>query len=136
LTKKESRLPTKEEISRVTSYLSIFSDPDFKPILEWHGGWSEEKGVNQIPFPEYDPAVTEFFKILSEEQWCDFQYKSGETKEKIGEKEFIQQASLEEIKTMLTYCTRGERFCDGYWAAMIEEGYIVAILRRLVDLSS
>jgi hypothetical protein len=32
---------------------------------------------------------------------------------------------------MLTYCVRGERFCDGHWAAMLESGRVVAILRRL-----
>ena len=44
---------------------------------------------------------------------------------------FIQRATLAEIKTMLTYCVRGERFGDGHWAAMLESGKIVALLNRL-----
>jgi hypothetical protein len=32
---------------------------------------------------------------------------------------------------MLTYCVRGERFSDGHWAAMLESGRIVALLKRL-----
>jgi hypothetical protein len=43
----------------------------------------------------------------------------------------IQRATLAEVKTMLTYCVRGERFSDGHWAAMLESGRIVALLKRL-----
>ena len=43
----------------------------------------------------------------------------------------IEQATLEQIKTMLTYCLRGERFSDGHWAEMLRSGRIVAILKRL-----
>jgi len=45
--------------------------------------------------------------------------------------EAIAAASLAEIKTMLTFCVRGERFCDGHWGAMVSKGRIGAILRRL-----
>ena len=35
---------------------------------------------------------------------------------------------------MLTFCVRGERFCDGHWGAMVREGRIGAILHRLQQL--
>jgi hypothetical protein len=37
---------------------------------------------------------------------------------------------------MLTFCVRGERFCDGHWAEMVKAGRIGAILRRLEQLRS
>jgi hypothetical protein len=43
----------------------------------------------------------------------------------------IGRATLAEIKMMLTYCVRDERFSDGLWAALLESGRIVAILKRL-----
>lgn len=46
----------------------------------------------------------------------------------------ISQASLQDIRTNLTYCVRGERLCDGHWAAMLESGRVVAILERLAQL--
>ena len=46
----------------------------------------------------------------------------------------IAAASFAQIKTMLTYCVRLERFCDGHWAAMIRDGRIAAILQRLGQL--
>ncbi|MBT8050227.1 MAG: hypothetical protein KJN61_07450 [Gammaproteobacteria bacterium] len=48
----------------------------------------------------------------------------------------IQKADLNEIKTMLTFCVRGERFCDGHWGAMIENGSVGQILLRLTELVS
>ena len=35
---------------------------------------------------------------------------------------------------MLTYCVRGERFCDGFWGSAIESGKIRAILERLKEI--
>ncbi|MFN8413162.1 MAG: DUF6508 domain-containing protein [Anaerolineales bacterium] len=37
---------------------------------------------------------------------------------------------------MLTFCVRGERFSDGHWGAMIEEGYIRRLLERLIEINS
>jgi hypothetical protein len=35
---------------------------------------------------------------------------------------------------MLTYCVRGERFCDGHWENLLRSGRVVALLRRLAEL--
>ena len=43
----------------------------------------------------------------------------------------IQSATLAEVKTMLTYCVRWERFSDGQRAAMLASGKLVALLERL-----
>jgi hypothetical protein len=50
--------------------------------------------------------------------------------------EFVKNSSLDQIKTMLTYCVRGERFCDGHWQVMVEGGYIRSLLERLSELAS
>jgi hypothetical protein len=49
--------------------------------------------------------------------------------------ETIQRGSLLQVKSMLTYCVREGR-CDGHWAAMIEEKYILRILNRLKVLAN
>ena len=46
----------------------------------------------------------------------------------------IAHATLLEIKSMLTWCVRGERFSEGHWAGVIEDGYIRDILLRLREL--
>ena len=45
----------------------------------------------------------------------------------------VRRASLDEIRTMLTYCVRGERFCDGRWGAMIQGGHVQRLLERLAE---
>ncbi|OGL43716.1 MAG: hypothetical protein A2161_13445 [Candidatus Schekmanbacteria bacterium RBG_13_48_7] len=42
----------------------------------------------------------------------------------------IDTATIDTIKLILTYCVRGERFCDGHWGAVLESGIIVAVLKR------
>ncbi|MEI2789718.1 MAG: DUF6508 domain-containing protein [Steroidobacteraceae bacterium] len=46
----------------------------------------------------------------------------------------VRRASLDEIRTMLTYCVRGERFCDGHWGAQILGAHVRRLLERLVEL--
>ncbi len=47
---------------------------------------------------------------------------------------FVARATLDQVRTMLTFCERGERFSAGHWAAMIEEGHIRNLLTRLQQL--
>lgn len=48
--------------------------------------------------------------------------------------EFFMTASLDQVRRFLTLCTRGERFCDGHIAGMLESGMIKAALMRLREL--
>jgi len=54
----------------------------------------------------------------------------------IKDEALIRTASLSQIKTMLTFCLRGERFSDGHWAQMIEKGHIRRLLERLNEIKS
>ena len=53
----------------------------------------------------------------------------------LADEAFISRATLGELKTMLAYCVRGERFCDGHWEAILRSGRVVALLRRLAVLT-
>jgi Family of unknown function (DUF6508) len=46
----------------------------------------------------------------------------------------LRRASIDEIKTMLTYCVRGERFSEEHWGAMIEQGHVRRLLERLAEI--
>jgi hypothetical protein len=48
----------------------------------------------------------------------------------------IETATLSQIRSMLTFCVRGERFSDGHWEQMIREGYIRRLLERLNVIKS
>lgn len=45
--------------------------------------------------------------------------------------EYLENATLNQIRRFLVLCTRGERFCTNYFQGQIVDGYIEAALRRL-----
>lgn len=84
-----------------------------------------------MPHPIYHLDVIDFIAAASQETWSDFSYNPQEAWEMLQDHGLVSRATLSQIKTMLTYCVRGERFSDGHWAAMIEQGHIRRLLERL-----
>ena len=87
-----------------------------------------------FPYPRYHPDVTAFIKVASKPVWCDYDYIPLEAYGMLSDPERVANANLMQVKTMLTYIVRGERFSDGHWAAMIEHGYLCRLLKRLEKL--
>ena len=111
---------TKTEIERLLEFQSNFSQPDFKTVRG--GGFG---------YVDYAPEVENFYRLVSLSHWCDYHYKPSLVEEVIFNPEYISQANLFQIKSLLTYCQRGERFCDGHHGDMIKNGVIGRILKRL-----
>lgn len=88
------------------------------------------------PWPEYDPTVKEFFEMAGRECWADYEYASKDAGSTIVQPAKVATASLHEIKTMLTWCVRGERFSEGHWESVIEDGLLRRVLLRLKELRS
>jgi len=66
--------------------------------------------------------------------WMDFDYVPEQAGRRLLSDDGVRNATLGQIKTMLTYCVRGERFGDGHWAPMIEDGHVRRLLERLAEL--
>ncbi|RME73290.1 MAG: hypothetical protein D6784_12140 [Chloroflexi bacterium] len=126
----KTRQPTSQEIEELVSFLPRLYAAGFSPIKQWHGGPQE----GTMPYPEYEAVVEAFFRAAGKECWIDYSYDPAEAGRMLRDEAFIKTANLEQIKTMLTYCVRGERFSDGHWGAMIEGGYIRRLLLRLAEL--
>ncbi|MGB9090785.1 MAG: DUF6508 domain-containing protein [Pseudomonas farsensis] len=93
---------------------------------------SEVRGDN--PWPLYVPLVQAFFAVLDRPCWTDVNYSIEAGNALRDDPQAIAHMDLAQLRGLLTYCKRGERFCDGHWAAMIEQGQVLAILRRLAQL--
>jgi len=126
-----SLLPTNKDIDELIAFLPKLYAEGFKPVKCWRGGDKNKDGVIQIPWPEYENVVIEFFHIASKQCWKDYNYTSNNAVEMIKNKDTIKNASLEQIKTMITLCVRRERFCEGIWESVIEEEIIRSLLERL-----
>ena len=63
-----------------------------------------------------------------------FDHLPDEAGRMLEDRDRVRQASVPEIKTMLTYRVRGDRICDGHWGAMIEQGDVRRLLERLEEI--
>jgi len=130
-----TRMPTYQEMQALVAFLPRLYPEGFEPVSKWNGGDRSQDGSYQLPWPECNPVVEDFYRLVATEYWLDYGYRPAEAAGMIGYEEFVRSASLSQVKTMLTYCLRGERFADGHWGDMIERGYIRNILERIDQLS-
>lgn len=122
------------EADELISYLPRLYAKDFVHTPQWFGGEKNADGVMTMPYPEYDPLVSEFFGRAARECWTDYLYMNSSAPAMAEDKGFIASAGMDDLRTLLTWAVRGERFCDGHWESLIESGTIRAILERLRDL--
>jgi hypothetical protein len=47
---------------------------------------------------------------------------------------FVAKADLQQILTIFTICVRGERHSLDHWPAILKQGRITALLKRLKEL--
>jgi hypothetical protein len=128
-------LPNLQDIEKLTAFLPRLYAEGFSPILSWDGGEKLKDDSFTLPYPNYDPLVEEFFRHVSS-SWLNYEYNPEQAYQMLKDEQAVRTASLAQIKTMLTFCVRGERFSDGHWAAMIEKGYIRRLLERLNEIKS
>jgi hypothetical protein len=126
--------PTAAEIERLLAFLPRLSAEGFTPIRRWGGGQKNPNGAYALPWPVYDEVVKEFFEAAEQDCWMDFDYLPDQAGQLLLSEDGVRNATLDQIKTMLTYCARGERFGEGHWAAMIEGGHVRRLLERLAEL--
>src|SRR5680860_1346018 len=130
----KTRLPTPREINELVAFLPRLYAEEPTPIKSWGAGTKAQDGVFTMPWPEYVDVVEEFSQAAARECWCDYSYDPGEAGRMLEDHDVVRTADLSQIKTMLTYCLRGERFCDGHWGTMIEGGHVRRLLQRLSEL--
>ena len=125
---------TVKRIDELLHFLPLFEASGTQFVQRWAGGGTTEEGAITMPFPIYTEDVGKFFRLAGQPCWSDYGYNPRKASEMLDDLEFIERATLDEVKTMLTYCVRGERFSDGLWEAALKSGRITALLRRLVVL--
>jgi hypothetical protein len=132
---KKTPLPTLQDIEALTAFLPRLYAEGFSPVLRWEGGEKLKDGSFTLAYPKYDPLVEEFFNAVRG-SWIDYEYNPEQAYQMLKDEKAVKAAALSEIKNMLTFCARGERFSDGHWATMIEKGYIRRLLERLNEIKA
>ncbi|NLG50548.1 MAG: hypothetical protein GX552_10605 [Chloroflexi bacterium] len=117
---------TPEKMDALLRFLPLFDVPEREYVRERADG-----------YPVYHDDVRAFFGLLASEScWMDYDYRPSEAAHLLADDAFVARARLDDLRTMLTYCLRGERFGDGFWETILRptEGRpsrVVALLRRL-----
>ena len=133
MTRERQQQPTARNIRDLLTYLPKLCADGFVPIKRVHSK-DQDGEIIAFPWAEYDGVVDEFMNCIRRECWLDYGYVPEEVQKLIESEEAIRRATLPQIRSMLTYVLRGERFSDGWWGHMIEDGYVRRILERLAEL--
>lgn len=123
-----------EDIDALLSYLPLFEDPGRTFVKSWAGGEKNASGTFTMPYPIYEDDVLSFIRLAGQPTWSDYSYYPAKARKMLEDDTIIANCSLADFKTMLTYCVRGERFCDGHWEGLLKSGRIVVLLKRLKEM--
>ncbi len=125
---------TLRDIDRLLQFLPLFEMPGRGYVRVPSSKRSSLADIGSLPRPEYCQDVLAFFWLAGQLCWSDFHYDPREAQALLSDDQFIDTCSLEQLKTLLTYCVRSERFSDGAWLHLLESGRIVVLLKRLAVL--
>lgn len=129
-----SSLPLPGQIDELLVFLSNFKVEGFDPFLRQPGLHLALHGGLQSTPPEYKPEVIEFFGLIAQDCWLDHDYKPKDVSIKLSDGKSISSAKLSDLRSMLTWCLRGERFSEGHCGNVITNGSLLKILERLKTL--
>ncbi len=127
-------IPSSGDIDALVAFLPKLYGDYAEPVVTWSGMTKDGDGVFTLPYPQYNQTVRAFFMLASSDPWDDHDYVPEVADGILKDGVSIEKADLSLVKTLLTFCVRGERFCDGFWSEVIEAGYIKKLLLRLLKL--
>ena len=96
--------------------------------VEWKEPKKGEDGVIEMRFFLYDEEVNNWINEFYRLKLQDYNYLDNA---RIYRHKKIEELSLEETLSYLTFIIRGEKFCDGHIAAHLEDGTIEQLCNNL-----
>jgi len=96
--------------------------------VEWQKPKQGSDNVIELGYPLYDKEVENWIHEFYRLKLSDFNYL--ENYEIYKHKE-LEELSLEETLSYITFIIRGERFCDGHIASALEDGTIEKLCNNL-----
>jgi hypothetical protein len=127
----EEQIPDRAKVDELLAFLPGFSAPGRDFFGRGDGGVPTEGDASIWPHPVYDDDVVAFFMRIGVEPWVDPHYRSRRPERLIANPGLLADAGYADVRAVLNYCARGERFCDGYWFDVLQRGVVQAALVRL-----
>jgi hypothetical protein len=92
--------------------------------------------LRQLPYFVYNKVVDEFVQALYANGFVfPFNWQDWRTRHHV-DRRLVRHARFQTVRKLLCAHVRADRFCEGHLAAVIEDGFIPAVLRRLEELDA
>ena len=109
----------------------------YQDVLDLEQAYTQAKSfVDQIGFvngyPDYPKAISKFMLSLSQGKWKNANYQPAEIITLI---ESLDVADMLDCRSILTACSRGERFSDGHWKNVLNGNLIDRVIGRAKTLT-
>ena len=131
-------IPSFLDFDVILGFIPMFEKQPIEPFYRWEGGEVGSDGVITIARPVRDWKIDEFIWCLINHGFVqDFdwpEWKDNAGKRYLDNPSLFDGADLETCVKLLTTFQRGDRFCDGLLAHLIQSGQLLAVLRRLRTL--
>lgn len=117
----------------------------FLPLMEsrhsgeWRGGERGPDGTITMPYFEYSEPMLAFIRACAENGWIEvfaWPQWADDARRLHEDPTALAGAGIETIRKLLTLHIRNDRFNEGHLAAMVEDGHMAAVLRRLEQMRS
>ncbi len=131
-----AKLPNRAKVAELLAFLPGFSTPGRKFLLDDECQPLEGHSAALFPHPIYADDVVAFFMLIGTSPWMDPDYRSLDPERLVADPNLILTATFPEVRALLNLCSRGERFCDGYWYKVLGDGIVQAALKRLETLAN
>lgn len=119
--------PTSENIQNVVRYLEIFRTSRYASAegeSEWGGTiFSDETSEFILTLSEN--------KMIVEYDWPHWREQAAKYEQ---DEALLANAGLNDLRKLLTYHLRHDRFSEGWLLAVLQSGHVTAILERLARL--
>lgn len=125
-------VPNQTQIEKAIAFLENFKNPQQSFLVNQ----KDHRGLTLKHSFQYRKDVREFFILLQDSEWDYLDYLSPEIRDFIKHPQKIQFANLKQIKGILTYCRKGERYVEGHRNVMLKRGVVQEALKRLKNLNS
>ena len=122
----DNQVPSQESVAELLPYLEIFY-PKGKVI-------DHVKHQDQWTCPTYRDDVDQFFRLVGN-KWITRHGIMEKGNDLFLNKEKIRNATWNDLKSLLTYCIRMNRFSDSAFDDAISQGIIQLVLLRMKALS-
>ena len=115
---------------KILKYIEIFEKDN--NYGEWHGGLEDKKPgeIMTWPYVKYSNNVISFIDDVYNNELIDFDYLTNHIE---IEDKSIDDYTIENVITELTFYIRGDRFCDGLLYGAFEDGTILKLLKILKE---